>query len=343
MGPLWDLDLGFGNIGYALIQGLADHTAATGYQPTGWHYERNLQYLYPDVTLWYGRLLSDPWFHNKLVRRFLELRQPDGLWNDAVLHKTVTDLTNQLDSTGAAARHFQRWGTLCWEGGVPDGCKNDQDSGGVGPGKGGPCTNGKCENHCHGIWPYYPPQQSFTTFAAYRDAVLSFMTKRLAWMDKQFCKSGNVVQCFAAKDSVLLKDSVPLMHTVLTRGSLCPVSAVPSSSLPLLDKQTDQCGSNTFRSIASTCVDGQCCSECYGPWPDHPNCAARIAFWAGTGPGSGMWRRSQADRDNLCSNGVDGTLCSFQQYVATKENACPDVNRSTTGFAKCIGECCIHA
>ena len=38
---------------YSQIPNPKAQGASTAYQPTGWHYERNMQYLFPDTTLWY--------------------------------------------------------------------------------------------------------------------------------------------------------------------------------------------------------------------------------------------------------------------------------------------------
>ena len=135
MGPLWDLDLGFGNIGYSIVGGNIFNMAALELWPTGWHYERNVQWLFPDVTLWFGRLLSDPWFHTLLTKRYARLRT--DLWSTQNLNTFISNLTTPINSIAPSAkespqeRHQARWGTRCWKGN---------------PSKGA--------DHCHGIWPY---------------------------------------------------------------------------------------------------------------------------------------------------------------------------------------------
>ncbi len=52
LGPLWDMDLGFANIGDGCNDVSGDNMYRITTSPQGWHYQRNMLWQFPDVTLW---------------------------------------------------------------------------------------------------------------------------------------------------------------------------------------------------------------------------------------------------------------------------------------------------
>jgi hypothetical protein len=52
LGPLWDMDLGFANIGDGCNDVPGDNMYHITTSPQGWHYQRNMLWQFPDVTLW---------------------------------------------------------------------------------------------------------------------------------------------------------------------------------------------------------------------------------------------------------------------------------------------------
>ena len=141
-------------------------------------------------------------------------------WSDASLLRLVNEFSTQVDQTGAAQRHYDRWGTLC-----PAGLAN-----------------------CHGIWPFNPDQTALHSFAEYKASLVAWMDARVKWMDSQLCGTMDVQSCSTATDSVRLGKTVPLAHTGSSAvGSMCTVTGGPGGQL---DKATDQCSAGTFTKVA---------------------------------------------------------------------------------------------
>ena len=294
MGPMWDLDLGFGNVGYSIVEGIE-----TSYLPQGWHFERNVQWLFPDVTVWFAQLLSDPWFYSQFVSRWAQLRQ--GKWSTANLHSTVNGHISEVaddpatKAEGPATRHFQRWQTLCQ------------------PSPPAP--------HCHGIWPFHPDQQSLYGLAAYQNWLLRFMDQRLSWIDTQLCGSSTLITCGGVNATA---NAVPLLHTAIGRGSVCSVSAADStdSGAP---KMFNRCSAGQFKPTAATCPKGMCCEECRGPYDGFPQCATLIGLRAID------WTHSQSRRDNLCQGGAAAQRARKPLCMACRRCA------ACTSYALCCG------
>jgi len=97
LGPLWDFNLAFGNV---------DYLANAQFAP-GWMWDDQYRMF------WFRRMVSDPWFANRLNCRWQELRRT-FLTNDY--------FTNKIDSIAsvlseAQVRNYQRWpiiGTYVW-------------------------------------------------------------------------------------------------------------------------------------------------------------------------------------------------------------------------------------
>lgn len=105
MGPIWDFNLGFGNVNYC--------TQGT---PTGMVTDFNS--ICPDdgwlIPFWWRRLLSDPAFRSKLNTRWKALRA--NVFSTAKLHGFVDSVATVLNG-GPQQRNFQRWpviGVYVW-------------------------------------------------------------------------------------------------------------------------------------------------------------------------------------------------------------------------------------
>jgi len=100
MGPVWDFNLGFGNADYC-----------NGYLTTGWAYNFN-SVCGTDawqIPFWWGRLLTDQAFKDRLGTRWATLR--GGKLSTASMHAYIDSLTSVLDDE-AAARNFKAWSVL---------------------------------------------------------------------------------------------------------------------------------------------------------------------------------------------------------------------------------------
>jgi hypothetical protein len=98
MGPIWDFNIAFGNVNYC-----------RGNDVDNWIYKYN-EYCPNDfwlVPFWWGRLLEDPYFINKLKSRWSELRA-DQLSDKEIFGK-IDLLVSELESTGAIKKNFERW------------------------------------------------------------------------------------------------------------------------------------------------------------------------------------------------------------------------------------------
>ena len=115
---------------------------------------------------------------------------------------------------------------------------------------------------------YVPGQDKKYTLEDYDNQLKDWMRKRLEWMDKQLCGSNDVASCAGLAPEQLLESTVPLIHSAVAKNTMCSLQRSD------FDSKTDQCQSAkaTFRPNSATCEAGQCCEECYGPYPDHPTC-----------------------------------------------------------------------
>ncbi len=99
LGPVWDFNLGFGNVNYC-----------TGPGTAGWALDFND--FCPDdywlIHFWWKRLWDDPAFLAEMRDRWFELRE-NQLSNERIFH-LVDSLENLLQQP--AARNFQRWPVL---------------------------------------------------------------------------------------------------------------------------------------------------------------------------------------------------------------------------------------
>lgn len=99
MGPMWDFNLGFGNVDYC-----------TGAGTEGWAYRFN-DFCPEDfwiIDFWWNRLLDDPWFECQLQQRWDELRE-DQL-SDQHLSFMIDSMAGLLDE--AQQRNFEQWPVL---------------------------------------------------------------------------------------------------------------------------------------------------------------------------------------------------------------------------------------
>jgi len=99
MGPIWDFNLGFGNVDYCIMG-----------TPDG--FVTSFNSVCPDdfwqIPFWWNRLLSDPAFRQKLNARWDELRA--GPFATETILDYVDATVTMLDD--AQARNFQRWPVL---------------------------------------------------------------------------------------------------------------------------------------------------------------------------------------------------------------------------------------
>lgn len=99
MGPIWDFNLGFGNVDYCIMG-----------NPEG--FVTSFNSVCPDdywlIPFWWSRLLSDPAFRNKLNERWDELRA--GPFKTETIHAYIDSLVTALDD--AQKRNFERWPVL---------------------------------------------------------------------------------------------------------------------------------------------------------------------------------------------------------------------------------------
>lgn len=99
MGPIWDYNLGFGNVDYC-----------TGPETTGWVY--NFNYACPQdfwlVPFWWNRLLRDTSFSVQVKDRWQELRS--GALSNTAVSNSIDSMKTVIGP--AADRNFQRWPIL---------------------------------------------------------------------------------------------------------------------------------------------------------------------------------------------------------------------------------------
>jgi CotH kinase protein len=98
-GPVWDFNLGFGNVDFC-----------AGPDPQGW--VLNYNNICPDdywlIPFYWNKLMSDQRFVKALRKRWTELRQ--SLWTKDNIIAMMDAMTSELDE--AQARNFQRWPVL---------------------------------------------------------------------------------------------------------------------------------------------------------------------------------------------------------------------------------------
>lgn len=105
MGPIWDYNLGFGNVDYC-TNGNAEG------------FVMRFNHVCPDdywlVPFWWSRLFEDPAFRDKVTTRWKELR--GGAFKTETIHARIDSMADLL-SQGARQRNFERWpvlGTYVW-------------------------------------------------------------------------------------------------------------------------------------------------------------------------------------------------------------------------------------
>lgn len=101
MGPMWDLNLAFGNADYC-----------DGGDVTGWAYQFNASCPSDNnpVPFWWGRLLEDPYFSNKVKARWQSLRL--GSLADDALETKIDGFATQLEDSGSVDLNFDTWDIL---------------------------------------------------------------------------------------------------------------------------------------------------------------------------------------------------------------------------------------
>ena len=101
MGPIWDFNLGFGNVNYC-----------DGELTSGWSYKFN-DICGGDnwkVPFWWNRLFEDPAFVTKLKNRWSDLRT--NILSDQNLQDRIEKITNFLIENNAPRRNFDKWSIL---------------------------------------------------------------------------------------------------------------------------------------------------------------------------------------------------------------------------------------
>jgi len=101
MGPIWDFNLGFGNVNYC-----------DGELTSGWSYKFN-DICGGDnwkVPFWWNRLFEDPAFVTKLKNRWSDLRT--NILSDQNLQDRIDKITNFLIENNAPRRNFDKWSII---------------------------------------------------------------------------------------------------------------------------------------------------------------------------------------------------------------------------------------
>ncbi len=96
-GPLWDFNLGYGNVDYW----------EEGLITSGWLYD-DLQPYEWSMMFWWARLNDDPWFLDLATTRWNELRE--NAFSNANIQAVIDSLTGYIDA--AQQRNFDRWPIL---------------------------------------------------------------------------------------------------------------------------------------------------------------------------------------------------------------------------------------
>ena len=101
-GPVWDFNLGYGNVDYW----------EPGISTAGWIYPVIAPFDY-SIMFWWKRLMEDPYFRALARTRWTELRQ--GEWSDTEITQVIDSITGLIDA--AKDRNYARWpilGTYIW-------------------------------------------------------------------------------------------------------------------------------------------------------------------------------------------------------------------------------------
>jgi hypothetical protein len=101
-GPVWDFNLGYGNVDYW----------QPGINPSGWIYSSIAPYDW-SIMFWWKRLMEDPYFRNLAKTRWSELRQT--VWSDGAITSVIDSITGLIGA--AKDRNYVRWpilGTYVW-------------------------------------------------------------------------------------------------------------------------------------------------------------------------------------------------------------------------------------
>ncbi len=101
MGPIWDFNLGFGNVNYCDAE-----------LTSGWSYKFN-DVCGGDnwkVPFWWNRLFEDPAFVTKLKNRWSDLRT--NILSDQNLQDRIDKITNFLIENNAPRRNFDKWSII---------------------------------------------------------------------------------------------------------------------------------------------------------------------------------------------------------------------------------------
>jgi hypothetical protein len=96
-GPIWDFNLGYGNVDYW----------QEGLITSGWLYD-DLQPFEWSMMFWWARLNDDPWFNDLATTRWKYLRE--NAFSNANIQALIDSLTGYIDE--AQQRNFERWPIL---------------------------------------------------------------------------------------------------------------------------------------------------------------------------------------------------------------------------------------
>ncbi|MCF8226469.1 MAG: CotH kinase family protein [Bacteroidales bacterium] len=96
-GPLWDFNLGYGNVDYW----------PEGINTAGWLFDDVQPYDW-SLIFWWKRLMEDDWFRDLASTRWRYLREND--FSDANIQVLIDSLTGLIDE--AQERNYQRWPIL---------------------------------------------------------------------------------------------------------------------------------------------------------------------------------------------------------------------------------------
>ncbi len=98
-GPVWDFNLGFGNVDFC-----------AGPSPQGWVMDYNS--ICPEdgylIQFWWPKLLEDEYFGREIVNRWRELRNNE--WSDSRIESCINNLVEGLSES--QVRNFTRWSIL---------------------------------------------------------------------------------------------------------------------------------------------------------------------------------------------------------------------------------------
>lgn len=96
-GPIWDFNLGYGNVDYW----------PPGIDYRGWVYTDVQTYSY-SIIFWWKRLMEDAYFRDLAKTRWVDLRQT--ILKDAEIHTAIDSILTHIDE--AKDRNYERWPIL---------------------------------------------------------------------------------------------------------------------------------------------------------------------------------------------------------------------------------------